>query len=73
MQSVLALLDRTSPSKAHLSGASALIKLRGDKNFNNLLSQKMLAGVYSEIVSISSKFQTSRISADSRAGEHGPS
>ena len=45
-------VDRRPQSQAHLSGALALIKLRGSKNFKSEVARRMLTGVHSELVGL---------------------
>lgn len=45
-------IDRRPQSQAHLSGALALIKLRGSKNFKTEVARRMLTGVHSELVGL---------------------
>jgi hypothetical protein len=45
---ILCLVGRHTPTEVHLTGAAQLIKLRGPKNLENVLSQRILAGVVSE-------------------------
>jgi hypothetical protein len=48
IDNLLCMIERRTPSEAHLLGASQLIRLRGKKNCKNVVSQRMLAGVQSE-------------------------
>ena len=48
IDNLLCMVDRRTPSEAHLLGAWQLIRLRGKKNFENVASRRMLAGVHSE-------------------------
>ncbi len=47
---IVSMVDQRRPSDTHLLGALQLISLRGKKNFSNKASQRILAGVHSEIV-----------------------
>ena len=50
IDNILCMVDQRAPSEAHLLGASQLIRLRGKKNFENVASRRILAGVHSETV-----------------------